>query len=165
MFAKFNAVAALVLASMLVSVPVRAQVSGATLSGTVTDRSDTGVPNVTVSIKNTATGIAREVATDTAGFYSVPNLTPGVYEVSFSAAGFSTQVQTSITLTVGAQQTLNSVLKLGQVSERVVVTGAPTEIVLNAAVPYLLDDPEATAIPCKVVVGRSTLAVLPGIRV
>src|ERR1700719_3455580 len=87
MFAKFNAVAALVLASMLVSVPVRAQVSGATLSGTVTDRSDTGVPNVTVSIKNTATGIAREVATDTAGFYSVPNLTPGVYEVSFSAAG------------------------------------------------------------------------------
>ena len=77
MFAKFNAVAALVLLSMLVSVPVRAQVSGATLSGTVTDLSGSGVPNVTVSIKNTATGIAREVTTDTAGFYSVPNLTPG----------------------------------------------------------------------------------------
>ena len=56
MFAKFNAVAALVLLSMLVSVPVRARVSGAALSGTVTDLSDSGVPNVTVSIKNTATG-------------------------------------------------------------------------------------------------------------
>src|ERR1700738_5407917 len=134
MFAKFNAGAALVLLSMLVSVPVRAQVSGATLSGTVTDLSDSGVPNVTVSIKNTATGIAREVATDTAGFYSVPNLTPGVYEVSFSAAGFSTQVQTGITLTVGAQQTLNSALKVGQVSERVVVTGeaAPVDLTSSA---------------------------------
>ena len=133
MFAKFNAVAALVLLSMLVSVPVRAQVSGATLSGTVTDLSDSGVPNVTVSIKNTATGIAREVATDTAGFYSVPNLTPGVYEVSFSAAGFSTQVQTGITLTVGAQQTLNSVLKVGQVSERVVVTGEAAPVDLTSS--------------------------------
>src|ERR1700674_751422 len=133
MFAKFNAVAALVLLSMLVSVPVRAQVSGATLSGTVTDLSDSGVPNVTVSIKNTATGIAREVATDTAGFYSVPNLTPGGYEVSFSAAGFSTQVQTSITLTVGAQQTLNSALKVGQVSERVVVTGEAAPVDLTSS--------------------------------
>src|ERR1700676_2910242 len=106
MFAKFKAVVALVLLSMLVSVPVHAQVSGATLSGTVTDPNGSGVPNVTVSIKNTAMGIAREVATDTAGFYSVPNLTPGVYEVSFSATGFSTQVQTRITLTAGAQHTL-----------------------------------------------------------
>ncbi len=45
----------------------------------------------------------------------------------------------------------------------VVVTGAPAVMLLNEAVPYLLPDPDATAMPCMVVVGRSTLTVLPGI--
>src|SRR5580704_11168114 len=88
MFAKFKTVAALVLFSMLVSVPVRAQVSGATLSGTVTDVAGSAVPSAIVSIKNTATGITREVSTDSAGFYSAPNLPPAVYEVTASAPGF-----------------------------------------------------------------------------
>src|SRR6202007_1582079 len=107
MFAKFNAVAALVLFSLLVSAPARAQVAGATLSGTVTDPNGSGGPNATVSIKNTATGIVREVTTDAAGFYSAPNLTPGGYDVTISAPGFSTQVQKDITLTVGAQHALH----------------------------------------------------------
>ena len=103
-FASSFAIAITVFFSLFVAVPAHAQVSGATLSGTVTDASGSAVPNATVSVRNTATGIAREVTTDSAGFYSVPNLPPAVYEVTTSASGFSTQVQTGITLTVGAQQ-------------------------------------------------------------
>ena len=51
----------------------------------------------------------------------------------FRLPGFSTQVQTGITLTVGAQQTLNSVLKVGQVSERVVVTGEAAQVDLTSS--------------------------------
>src|SRR3984893_16277801 len=85
-----------------VSGPVYAQVAGANLTGTGTDASGGGVPNANVSIKNTATGIARDITTDADGFYSAPNLLPGVYDITVSAPGFSTSVQTGLTLNVGA---------------------------------------------------------------
>jgi hypothetical protein len=105
----------------------RAQVSGATLTGTVTDPSGAVVPKAEIAIKGVATGVTREVVTDNAGFYSVPNLLPGSYEVSITAPGFSTLVRTSITLTVGAQQLLDISLQVGQVSQTVKVDAeAPT---------------------------------------
>src|ERR1700694_77207 len=164
MFAKFNAVVTLVLLSLLVSIPTRAQVAGATLSGTVADASGSGVPNVTVSIKNTATGIGRELATDADGFYSAPNLPPGVYEVTFSAQGFSTKVQTGVTLTVGAQQTLNSALTIGQVSQKVVVTSeAPQVDLTSSAITNEVNSTTVRELPLN---GRdwTSLAVLqPGV--
>jgi hypothetical protein len=164
MFAKINAVVALVLFSLFVSIPARGQVAGATLSGTVTDPSGSGVPNASVSTKNTATGIAREVTTDSAGFYSVPNLTPGVYEVTFSAPGFSTQVQKDITLTVGAQQSLNSALKVGQVSQRIEVTSEAAQVELtSSALSSEVNETTVRELPLN---GRdwSSLAVLePGV--
>jgi carboxypeptidase family protein len=163
-FAKISAVVALVLFSLLVSVPARAQVAGATLSGTLTDPSGSGVPNATVSIKNAATGIVRAAATDDNGFYSVPNLTPGVYEVTFSAAGFSTQVETGITLTVGSQQSLNSALKVGQVSQRVEVTGEVAQVELTSSA--ITDEVNSTTVRELPLNGRdwASLATLqPGV--
>ena len=119
--------------SLLGGVAVYAQVSGATLSGTVTDASGSAVPNATVSIKNNETGITRDITTDGAGFYSVPNLPPAVYEVKTTASGFSTQTQSGITLTVGAQQTLNISLKVGNVSESVTVTGEAPQVELTSS--------------------------------
>src|SRR5579864_3286994 len=108
---------------LTVSVPAHTQVVGATLSGTVKDESGSAIPSAQLSVKNVATGTVRELTADSAGFYSVPNLIPGNYEVTFSAQGFSTQVSSGVTLTVGAQQVLNVTLTVGQVSQKVVVTG------------------------------------------
>ena len=93
--------------SPLVLAPVSAQVTGATLSGTVTDQSGAVVPKAEISFKNIATGVTRAVLTDPAGFYSAPNLLPGSYEITTVAPGFSSAVRTGITVTVGAQQVLN----------------------------------------------------------
>src|SRR3984893_17357263 len=105
LFANFKAIAwglfvvVLMLGMMgLFSGPTYAQVAGATLNGTVLDVSGAGVPNANVPIKNTATGVERNVTTDSDGFYSAPNLLPGTYEVTISASGFSTAVQTGLTL-------------------------------------------------------------------
>ena len=89
------------------SVPVQAQVSGATLSGLITDPTGSVVTNATISIRNQGTGVEREVTTNSDGFYSAPNLLPGDYEVTVTAPGFSKVDQKGITLTVGAQQALN----------------------------------------------------------
>jgi len=110
------------------STPVEAQVSGATLSGLITDPSGAGIPSANVSIKNVGTGEVREVPTNGDGFYSAPNLLPGIYDVTITAQGFNKIVQKEITLTVGAQQALNLSLKVGQVTQTVEVTAAPPEI-------------------------------------
>src|SRR5205807_3353653 len=91
-----------------------AQVSGATLSGTITDPSGAVIPNAQVSARNTETGVMREATADTAGFYSLPNLLPGNYEVTVMSPGFSTARQSNVELGVGAQQQLNISLKVGQ---------------------------------------------------
>jgi hypothetical protein len=106
-----------------VPVPVRAQVAGATLSGTITDSAGAVVVNATVVVKNLATGIAREVNSDTAGFFSAPNLPAGNYEVTASAPGFSTKVQTGIALTVGQTQLLDISLKVGGNEQTIEVQG------------------------------------------
>jgi hypothetical protein len=115
---------------LLVSGRMYPQVVGATLSGTVTDQSGAVIPSGKISIKNVATGATRAVTTDAAGFYSTPNLLPGAYEVTATAPGFATEVQTGMTLTVGAQQVLNLTMRVGQVSEKVEVTGAAPAVQL-----------------------------------
>jgi hypothetical protein len=99
------------------------QVVGATLFGTVMDQSGAAIPNAQVSIKNVATGVTRNIAADTAAFYTATNLLPGNYEITVAAPGFATQVRTDITLEVGAQQVLNITMQVGQVTQKVQVTG------------------------------------------
>jgi Carboxypeptidase regulatory-like domain/TonB-dependent Receptor Plug Domain/TonB dependent receptor len=112
---------------------IHAQVVGATLSGAVTDSSGAAVPNANVSIKNTTTGVARDTTTDSTGFYSVPNLLPAVYDITVSATGFSSSVQTGLTLTVGASKAFNITLQVGQISEKVEVTASAPSVELTSS--------------------------------
>ncbi len=110
------------------SSPDFAQVAGATLSGLVTDTSGAEIANADVSVKNVGTGVVRDVKTNDGGFYSVPNLLPGSYEVTVESQGFTRTIQKGITLTVGAQQALNISLKPGEVKEMVEVTSTPPDV-------------------------------------
>jgi Carboxypeptidase regulatory-like domain/TonB-dependent Receptor Plug Domain/TonB dependent receptor len=115
--------------------PVYAQVAGASLVGTVTDGSGAVVPDAKISIKNRATSVVRDISADSAGFYSAPNLLPGVYDITAAASGFSTYVQTGVTLTVGASRSLNISLQIGQVSEQVeVIASAPAVELTSSAI-------------------------------
>ena len=142
----------LVLALLVTSCPwalaTRAQVTGATLSGTVTDNSGAAVANADISIRNVASGVIRDVATNTDGFYTAPNILPGSYEVSYSAKGFQTVVQKNLTLTVGAEQSLNIALKVGNLAQTVVVSDAPPEIqTTSSAVGATVDSRTVREIP------------------
>ncbi len=108
------------------SVPLQAQVSGAALTGVITDATGGAIANARISAKNLATGLSSSTTTNSDGFYDIPNLLPADYQVTISAPGFGTK-QTSITLTVGAKQVLNLSLAVGQAQQVVQVTEqAPT---------------------------------------
>jgi len=132
-FAACLAVLATLFFSLLGGVVAHAQVTGATLSGTVTDPSGGVVPNATVSAVNTTTAISRDVTTDSAGLYTVPNLVPGPYDIRVSAAGFSTSVQSGLTLAVGQQLQLNFSMKVGATNTPVQVTEAAPQIDLTSS--------------------------------
>lgn len=109
-------------------VPATGQVSGATLSGLVTDEQGGPVAFATIRINNTGTGGTREVTTNSDGIYSAPNLLPGSYELTVTATGFQTLTQKGVTLTVGGQQALNISLKVGSLSQTVEVNAAIVDI-------------------------------------
>lgn len=130
----FHSIAVVALGmSLLFSAQTRAQVTGATLSGTVTDASGAVIPNAQVSIKNTATGVSAEVSTNADGLYTAPNLLPGTYDVTATASGFATRVQSGVTLTVGQQQQLNFTMQVGQATQKVEVTGAAPVVELTSS--------------------------------
>src|SRR5467141_1616712 len=118
---------------LMVSLPLHAQVTGATISGTITDASGGVIVGAESSVRNTATGINRNTTADSAGFYTVPNLNPGPYEVKVSAKGFTTALQSNLTLAVGAQQSLNIPMKVGETSQTVQVTEAAPQIELTSS--------------------------------
>ncbi|PYU22253.1 MAG: hypothetical protein DMG32_18685 [Acidobacteria bacterium] len=142
-----------------------AQVVGATLSGTITDPSGGVIPNAQVSVRNTSTGVTREVTADTAGFYVAPNLLPGSYDVTVTSPGFSTARQSNLTLGVGAEQQLNISLKVGETSQTVEVTEAAPLIQLTSST--LSGEVESTTVRELPLNGRdwASLATLsPGVN-
>src|ERR1700694_2382468 len=93
--------------------PANAQVAGGSITGTVAGESGGPMPDVRISVKDVSTGLARISTTNTAGLYSVPDLSPGNFEMTVSASGFTTQLWTAITVTAGVDRVLNVVMRAG----------------------------------------------------
>lgn len=110
------------LLSFLSVASVWAQITTATLNGTVTDASGAAVANAEITVTNPDTGFSRTMESGSQGNYSVPELPPGTYNLTVKAKGFSTVQQKNISLLVGQTLTLNFTVKPGSVSEVVEVT-------------------------------------------
>jgi protocatechuate 3,4-dioxygenase beta subunit len=68
--------------------PSAAQLERSTVSGTVIDQQGGVIPGVTVTAISRQTNQARSTVTDASGFYSLPQLTPGQYDVTAELDGF-----------------------------------------------------------------------------
>src|SRR3981081_2157576 len=151
---------------LVVHVPlslVYPQGAGATLSGSITDASSAALVQVQVSIKNVATEVTRVVTSDSAGFYTAPNLVPGEYRVTVVSRGFVTSVA-AVTLTVGANQSLDMRMKVGGSSETIEVnTEAPAVQLASSDISAVVNGTTVRELPLN---GRSwtDLATLqPGV--
>jgi hypothetical protein len=115
-------------ATCLVASLAHGQAVGGTFLGRIRDASGGALPFASVSISNVATGVVTDVVTNADGFYSVPNLLPGRYEVKASFDGFNSQTKSGITLTVGAEFPVDFTMSVGTVSENVDVSVAAASV-------------------------------------
>src|SRR5262245_3183721 len=117
-------------AVMLAPAAADAQVA---IAGTVRDNSGAVMPGVTVEAASPALiEKTRSVVSDTAGQYKIQDLSPGVYDVTFTLSGFKTVKRTGILLEGVFTAQVNGDLQVGAVEETITVTGdAPTVDVIN----------------------------------
>jgi hypothetical protein len=105
-----------------------------TISGIVRDASGGVLPGVSVEAASAALiEKTRTVVSDDQGRYSVVDLRPGVYKVTFTLQGFATFVRDGIDLPANFTATVNAELRVGALEESITVTGdAPLVDVQNA---------------------------------
>ena len=105
-----------------------------TILGTVEDETQAVLPGVSVTATNLETNQTRTVISDDEGRYLVSQLPSGTYEVQAELEGFSTGVRRPITLTLDSQAVVDFNLSIGQITERVVVTGEAALVETTSAV-------------------------------
>lgn len=113
--------AALLAVSLLASV-AKAQILYGGIVGSVTDPQGAVLPNVTVKITNTGTGLTLDTVTDDTGSYVFRNLLPGTYNMTLSAKGFKEMQQSGIVVAAGDPRRTNVTLQVGTAQETVTVT-------------------------------------------
>src|SRR5215471_4090374 len=95
----------------------------ATMLGTVTDSSGARVPEAAINATNELTGERRNAVTNVSGDYVFVALPVGTYRVEATKQSFSAAVHTGITLDVNQNRRVDFELRVGQVSEQVVIAG------------------------------------------
>src|SRR5687767_3219243 len=104
-----------------------AQTVSGTLRGTVSDPTGALVPNATVSVRSTETGLERTVTTNEEGLYNMPFLPIGNYTVEVSRTDFSKVTRENVRVSLNETAVVNVQLS-PSVSGEVTITDEPAPI-------------------------------------
>jgi hypothetical protein len=96
-----------------------------TIKGRVADNTGGELPGVSVTITNVETNVSATAVTDTKGFYRVPYLNAGKYDVTAKLTGLQPTSRKGIAVNVGSVLTVDLVMNMGVSSEIIVTGGAP----------------------------------------
>ncbi|MGH9431896.1 MAG: TonB-dependent receptor domain-containing protein [Terriglobia bacterium] len=131
-----NAVVFLLSSCWLILPPTAtAQVStaAAAINGTVTDSSGAVVPDATVILTNTQTGVRQTTKTNAAGQYVILDIPLGSYTVEVDKEGFATVKQATLTLAVNQTATFDFKLPVGSTRQTVNVAATAARIEASTA--------------------------------
>jgi hypothetical protein len=157
---------ALFIACAPVAISLHAQVTTATISGTVTDSSGAAVSDAAIQVKNTGTSVTQSTNSDGQGRFTVPSLPVGNYEVQASKAGFSTSVHTNIILTVGGQTVVDFALQVGQSNQTVTVQAETAQVdTTSSALGNLVESKQMVDLPLNGRNFQQLILLAPGVNV
>src|SRR6185369_8690157 len=124
-----------------------AQETTGTITGTTTDQTGAVLPGVSVTLKNTDTGIVRTVVTNEAGLYTASLLPIGQYEVVFELQGFQSVTLRGVTLHVNDRLQLDGRMTVGAVAESIDVTAGRTLVQPIAALQSTMTSTQVKELP------------------
>ena len=130
-FLRFVAIA-VALAVVIGPAAVFAQQTESRVTGRVLDDSKGAMPGVTVTVRSKSTGAVRTAVTGGEGEYSVTNLGPGTYTVSFELSGFSAQSR-DVLLGLGQFETVDVTMGVASLQEAVTVSAESSVIDMSSA--------------------------------
>ena len=84
------------------------QVTTASIYGTVLDSSGAAVPSATITATNTLRFASWSTTSDTAGEFTLTNLTVGTYSIAVQASGFKVARETDLELSAGQPRQLHT---------------------------------------------------------
>jgi outer membrane receptor protein involved in Fe transport len=126
----------------------QATISYALLNGTVTDEAGRTIAQAKITVRSLDTNQTFTASSNDAGFYALPSLPPGRYELNVSYSGFGNYTRTGVVLTVGQTATVNVTLKVAAVKEEVVVsTEAPAVEGTRSEVSQVIDTRQINNLP------------------
>src|SRR5882724_4952388 len=108
----------------LLATSLPAQSIFGTLTGIVSDPSQSVVAGATLKLRDEGSGALRDTVANSEGYYTFVSVPPGRYELTVTHSGFDTHKQPGITIGGGDKLNINVTLKVGTTTNTVEVTGA-----------------------------------------
>ncbi|MGB6608613.1 MAG: carboxypeptidase regulatory-like domain-containing protein [Acidobacteriaceae bacterium] len=140
-----------------------ASVAGS-VAGTVSDDSGSVLPHASVTLREVDTGLSYSAQTDSRGFYTLPVLPVGRYELRAEAQGFEAYLRSGIVLDTNAALTIDVTLQPGTVRQTVTVADNALHIeTASTQMGQVIGGRQMTAVPLN---GRSytdLLSLQPGV--
>ena len=151
--------------ALIMPVVASAQQAGG-IAGEVVDDTGGVLPGVTVEATSPVLieGV-RTAFTDGEGRYSIVNLVPGTYSVSFSLPGFSTIIREGVELASGFTANIDASMQVGGIEETITVTGAsPVVDVQNVRQQTVVSEALLEALPTGTKGLMSVVRLIPGLN-
>jgi hypothetical protein len=141
-----------------------AQQTTGNITGRLVDAQGSAVPGVTVTAKNTQTGLTRTDVSDAEGVYRLTALQVGTYDISAELSGFSKVENKEIVVTIGQTLDINMTLKVANMSETVTVTGeTPLIETSSSSVGGVVDIKRIESLPLNGRQFANLAATIPGV--
>ena len=115
-------------AFMALTHPARAQLSTASINGTVSDTTGALVEGAEITLQSTTTGTKRSTTSNGDGAYVFIDVAPDHYTLTAAKQGFATTALAPFVLQVNQTATLNFSLKVGAQAQKVTVTAQTAQL-------------------------------------
>src|ERR1700728_1739066 len=153
-----------VVAFVLLTLAIASASITGSISGVVTDKSGAVISGALVTATETQTGVQTTQKTDAKGFYNLPTLAVGTYDLEITQAGFKTYRQTGLVIDANSALRADASLEVGSINEKIEVNTEATQVETQSTqMGEVIEGSKMTSVPLN---GRNYIDLLtlqPGV--